>query len=56
MLFNTFEFWIFFSFVLVAVHLLPHRRQNQVLLAGSYVFYGCWDWRFSFAAVDIDIR
>jgi D-alanyl-lipoteichoic acid acyltransferase DltB (MBOAT superfamily) len=46
MLFNTFEFWIFFTFVLAGVHLLPHRGQNRLLLIASYYFYGCWDWRF----------
>jgi alginate O-acetyltransferase complex protein AlgI len=46
MYFNSFEFWIFFVFVLALVHLLPHRGQNVVLLVASYVFYGFWDWRF----------
>jgi D-alanyl-lipoteichoic acid acyltransferase DltB (MBOAT superfamily) len=26
--------------------MLPHRRQNNLLLVASYVFYGAWDWRF----------
>ena len=46
MLFNSLEFWLFFIPVLALVHLLPHRGQNILLLVGSYVFYGAWDWRF----------
>ncbi|MHC4386243.1 MAG: MBOAT family O-acyltransferase [Planctomycetota bacterium] len=46
MLFNTFEFWLFFIPVLFAVYILPHRGQNRVLLIASYIFYGAWDWRF----------
>jgi D-alanyl-lipoteichoic acid acyltransferase DltB (MBOAT superfamily) len=46
MVFNTLEFVIFFVVVLIAYAALPHRRQNQMLLVASYVFYGAWDWRF----------
>ena len=46
MLFNTFEFWLFFIPVLILVHILSHKGQNLVLLAASYIFYGAWDWRF----------
>jgi D-alanyl-lipoteichoic acid acyltransferase DltB (MBOAT superfamily) len=46
MLFNTYEFWLFFIPVLILVHILPHRGQNTVLLLASYIFYGAWDWRF----------
>jgi len=46
MLFNSFSFWLFFA-VVAAVHcLLPHRGRNLLLLAASYFFYACWDWRF----------
>ncbi|MAP53366.1 MBOAT family O-acyltransferase [Altibacter sp.] len=51
MLFNSFDF----GFFLVIVYALywsigTHRRkaQNTLLLIGSYVFYGLWDWRFLF--------
>lgn len=27
------------------------RRQNMLLLAGSYLFYGFWDWRFLFLII-----
>ena len=46
MLFNSFEFWIFFAVVLGGYQLLGHRAQNRLLLVASYVFYGSWDWRF----------
>ncbi|MBF0387386.1 MAG: MBOAT family protein [Candidatus Omnitrophica bacterium] len=47
MLFNSFEFAVFFLIVLLAYRLLPHRGQNIMLLAASYLFYASWDWRFA---------
>ena len=46
MLFNSFEFLIFLSIVYGLYLAFPHRWQNWMLLAASYVFYGWWDWRF----------
>lgn len=46
MLFNSFDFLIFFVAVFVVQLVLPHRSRNLFLLAASYFFYGCWDWRF----------
>lgn len=47
MLFNSFEFLAFLCIVLPVYFFLKHlRRQNYWLLAASYFFYGCWDWRF----------
>jgi D-alanyl-lipoteichoic acid acyltransferase DltB (MBOAT superfamily) len=47
MLFNTIEFGIFFTIVLGIYALLPSFRwQNYFLLAASYFFYACWDYRF----------
>jgi alginate O-acetyltransferase complex protein AlgI len=46
MLFNTLQFWLFFAVVLAAYVALPRRPQNVLLLAASYFFYACWDWRF----------
>ena len=46
MLFNTPQYFFFFCFTLLAYYALPHRKQNLLLLALSYVFYGSWDWRF----------
>ncbi|MEI8372059.1 MAG: MBOAT family O-acyltransferase [Planctomycetota bacterium] len=46
MLFNSYEFWVFFGIVLVIYHRLSHRGQNLLLLIASNIFYGWWDWRF----------
>ncbi|SFH68833.1 MBOAT family O-acyltransferase [Planctomicrobium piriforme] len=46
MLFNSFAFWLFYVVILTLYYRLGHRGQNVLLLAGSYFFYGCWDWRF----------
>ncbi|MCB9883195.1 MAG: MBOAT family protein [Planctomycetes bacterium] len=46
MLFNSFQFWIFFAVVIALYRWLPFRGQNRMLLVASYVFYGAWDWRF----------
>jgi len=46
MLFNTFEFAIFFVLVYALYIILRHRYQNYFLLVASYAFYGSWDWRF----------
>lgn len=46
MLFNSFEFLIFFILILSLYWLMPHAAQNRLLLISSYVFYGWWDWRF----------
>jgi D-alanyl-lipoteichoic acid acyltransferase DltB (MBOAT superfamily) len=46
MLFNSFEFVLFFACVYSLYRLLNHRWQNRMLLAASYLFYGAWDWKF----------
>ncbi len=46
MLFNSFTFVYFFLVTYALYRALPHRPQNLVLLAASYVFYGFWDGRF----------
>lgn len=46
MIFNSLNFWAFFSLVFGLYLMLPHRWQNRMLLVASYFFYGCWDWRF----------
>jgi alginate O-acetyltransferase complex protein AlgI len=47
MTFTTLTFLIFF-FVVFALYwsLRERRKQNLLLVIGSYVFYGWWDWRF----------
>ncbi len=46
MLFNSFEFAIFFILVSFLYYRIEHSHQNWLLLVGSYFFYGWWDWRF----------
>ena len=48
MLFNSFEFAIFFALFLLAYFALSKKlkAQNFLLLIASYFFYGWWDWKF----------
>lgn len=46
MLFNSLDFFLFFVVVFITQLVLPHKARNIFLLAASYFFYGCWDWRF----------
>ncbi len=47
MLFNQIEFILFFAVSLLFLGLVKNNRlQKLFLLAGSYYFYGYWDWRF----------
>jgi hypothetical protein len=48
MLFPTPEFAIFFFLIFVAAWALRAQDEPRkfLLLAGSYYFYGSWDWRF----------
>lgn len=50
MLFNSWEFVVFFSIVFTLYWLFNKnlKLQNVLLLLSSYVFYGWWDWRFLF--------
>ena len=46
MLFNSWEFALFFLVVFALYNILALRAQNVLLLVASYFFYGWWDWRF----------
>jgi len=51
MLFNSIDFAIFVPIVFVLYWFVANRSlklQNALLLAASYFFYACWDWRFLF--------
>src|SRR5262245_42884877 len=51
MLFNSIGFAIFLPVVFLLYWLVTNRSlkaQNILLLAASYFFYGCWDYRFLF--------
>jgi alginate O-acetyltransferase complex protein AlgI len=51
-LFNSFEFFVFFAIVYLLYRLLPSfRSQNRMLLLASYLFYGWWDVRFLYLVV-----
>jgi D-alanyl-lipoteichoic acid acyltransferase DltB (MBOAT superfamily) len=53
MLFNTLHFAIFLPIIFILYWSLQNRLklQNVLLLAASYFFYACWDWRFLFLLV-----
>jgi alginate O-acetyltransferase complex protein AlgI len=46
MLFNSIDFFLFFSVVYALYLSLSHKWQNALLLVSSYFFYGSWDVRF----------
>ena len=49
MLFNSIEFSIFLPIVFLLYWYVAKNNtkyQNLILLVSSYIFYGCWDWRF----------
>lgn len=51
MLFNSLQFAIFLPIVFLLYWWIGAknvRTQNILLLAASYFFYACWDWRFLF--------
>ncbi|MGI9652186.1 MBOAT family O-acyltransferase [Chryseobacterium sp. RLHN22] len=51
MLFNSIHFVIFLPIVFVLYWFALNKNlklQNILLLAASYFFYSCWDWRFMF--------
>ncbi|MEI6595945.1 MAG: MBOAT family O-acyltransferase [Bacteroidota bacterium] len=54
MLFNSIDFAIFLPIVFLLYWFATRgnlRFQNILLLAASYFFYGCWDWRFLFLLI-----
>ncbi len=42
MLFNSFQYLLFFPATILLYYSLPHRFRWQMLLAASYYFYMCW--------------
>ena len=46
MLFNSFQYWIFFLIVLVVFYGVRFRLGKLLLLCASYIFYMWWDPRF----------
>ena len=51
MLFNTLQFGLFFTILFLLYWVVAGKSnilQKALLLAGSYLFYATWDWRFLF--------
>lgn len=49
MIFNSFEFLLFFVFVFLGYWFVFNRNltiQNLFIVIVSYIFYGYWDFRF----------
>jgi D-alanyl-lipoteichoic acid acyltransferase DltB (MBOAT superfamily) len=46
MLFNSFQYWIFFLIVVTLFYSVPFRIGKLLLLGASYIFYMWWDPRF----------
>ena len=46
MLFNSFQYWIFFFVVAALFYSMPFRFGKILLVLASYVFYMWWDPRF----------
>ncbi len=54
MLFNSINFAIFLPIVFALYWFVANKNlkfQNILLLAASYFFYACWDWRFLFLLI-----
>jgi alginate O-acetyltransferase complex protein AlgI len=54
MLFNSINFALFLPIVFALYWFVLQRNlklQNFLLLAASYFFYACWDWRFLFLLI-----
>lgn len=48
MLFNSLQFFVFFSVVYSLYLALNHKWQNRMLLLASCIFYAAWNWKFLF--------
>ncbi|MGI9600385.1 MAG: MBOAT family O-acyltransferase [Acidimicrobiales bacterium] len=46
MVFNSLTFAVFFIVFFAMYWAFPPRWRTALLLVGSYIFYGWWDWRF----------
>ena len=47
MLFNSLEYFLFLSLIFLTYWMFRKQSiQNVFIVAASYFFYACWDWRF----------
>ena len=54
--FNSFSFLIFLPIVFLLYWCMPNKHwKNLVLLVASYVFYACFDWRFTILLLFISL-
>ena len=51
MLFNSFQFFVFFLILIPVYFATPQRFRIWILLLGSYYFYMCWKWNYIFLIV-----
>ena len=54
MFFNSFHFAVFLPIIFILYWWIGSKSksyQNYILIASSYYFYSCWDWRFLFLLV-----
>jgi D-alanyl-lipoteichoic acid acyltransferase DltB (MBOAT superfamily) len=54
MFFNSFHFAVFLPIIFILYWWIGGKSksyQNYILIAASYYFYSCWDWRFLFLLV-----
>jgi D-alanyl-lipoteichoic acid acyltransferase DltB (MBOAT superfamily) len=54
MLFNSLEYLFFLPIVFIiywSIQPGKFRLQNTLLIVASYIFYGCWDYRFLFLLI-----
>ncbi len=55
MLFNSFEFVVFFPIVVGIFFILPEKYRRWFLLAASYYFYMCWRVEYSAVLLSITV-
>jgi D-alanyl-lipoteichoic acid acyltransferase DltB (MBOAT superfamily) len=53
MLFNSWEFVLFFLAIAITFFSVPHRYRIYLLLAASYYFYMSWRWEFGFLMLGV---
>lgn len=46
MLFTSWDFFVFFLAILICYQLSPDRYKASIMLCGSYLFYGWWNWLY----------
>lgn len=53
--FNSVEYIIFLAAVFIIYQFINQRLRLILLLVASYVFYGCWNVKYSFLIVGITL-